>query len=333
MFGDFAGIVNRPLDALNSSDKGNMRGIGFAPEAIEENSLFYEAIAEQVWRTEAIEPQKWIAKYIKRRYGQNNSAAQRAWDILMETVYRAPAMECVVCARPMLDIIHVCNSNVEPKSDVRKVMQAWRELLECERVFGKNAAYRYDVLNVGRECLSLLARPLQCAVTEAYRGGDISALTHAGDLFCELIKDMDELMSSDTRFMAGKWVSDARKWGNTEDERALYEFNAKMQITRWWPDVNFLDYAHKQWGGLLKLYYLPRWENFLSVLRGALTGAAEFDESAYAEECQKYETEWAAQGVCLPEAPQGDTYEISARLLDKYTALSEHEPLLGGTEQ
>ena len=333
MFGYFAGIVNRPQDALHSPDRGQLRGIGFAPEAIEENSLFYEAIAEQVWRTEPVEPEEWITQYIERRYGQRHPAAQRAWNILMDTVYRAPAMECVVCARPMLDIAHVCNANVEPQTEVRRVMQAWRELLACGAAFGQNPAYRYDVVNVGRECLSLLARPLQCAVTAAYRAGDAAALTHAGELFCTLIKDMDELMSSDLRFMAGKWVSDARRWGTSPDEKALYEFNAKMQITRWWPDVNFLDYAHKQWGGLLGLYYLPRWERFLSVLQGALTGAVEFDETVYARECQTYETEWAAQGVCLPEIPKGDTCELAAVLSDKYTALLEREPLLGGTEE
>lgn len=333
MFGDFEGIVNRPSEALRSSDKGALRGIGFAPEAIEENSLFYDAIAEQVWRTEPIEPKKWIEQYIECRYGQRHPAAQRAWDILMETTYRASAMECVVCARPMLDIGHVCNAEVEPQTDVRKVMQAWRELLSCREVFAENTAYRYDVVNVGRECLSLLARPLQCAITAAYRNGDIAALMHTGDLFCALIEDMDELTSSDIRFMAGKWVSDARKWGKTPNERALYEFNAKMQITRWWPDVNFLDYAHKQWGGLLKQYYLPRWKNFISILRDVLTGVKNFDESAYAVDCQAYETEWAAQGVRLPEEPKGDTYKIASELLGKYTVILEQEPLLGGRER
>ena len=32
------------------------------------------------------------------------------------------------------------------------------------------------------------------------------------------------------------------------------------------------DYAHKEWGGLLKDYYLPRWTNYIAYLKGMLKG-------------------------------------------------------------
>ena len=63
----------------------------------------------------------------------------------------------------------------------------------------------------------------------------------------------------------------------TDAESRLYEFNARNQITLWGPDGGFifldivsfcnysllgqiLDYAGKQWSGMVSDYYIPRCE-------------------------------------------------------------------------
>ena len=47
----------------------------------------------------------------------------------------------------------------------------------------------------------------------------------------------------------------------------LFEFNARNQITLWGPGGNVLDYAAKQWSGLISAYYLPRWKIFFELLK------------------------------------------------------------------
>ena len=47
--------------------------------------------------------------------------------------------------------------------------------------------------------------------------------------------------------------------------RLLCQFNSK-QITLWGYDGNILDYAAKQWSGLIRAYYLPRWSLFFRLL-------------------------------------------------------------------
>ena len=63
----------------------------------------------------------------------------------------------------------------------------------------------------------------------------------------------------------------------TDAESRLYEFNARNQITLWGPDGGFifldiiyfckanllgqiLDYAGKQWSGMVSDYYIPRFQ-------------------------------------------------------------------------
>ena len=48
-----------------------------------------------------------------------------------------------------------------------------------------------------------------------------------------LIADMDTLVGTDSAFLLGPWVQNARGWGHDAQETALYAFNARYQITGW----------------------------------------------------------------------------------------------------
>lgn len=49
----------------------------------------------------------------------------------------------------------------------------------------------------------------------------------------ELLNDMEELFASDDHFLLANWLKDAKLKGNNLEERKLYEFNARSQITLW----------------------------------------------------------------------------------------------------
>ena len=44
---------------------------------------------------------------------------------------------------------------------------------------------------------------------------------------------MDELLGSDWRFLLGNWLEDAKNKASNNQERELYEKNARIQITLW----------------------------------------------------------------------------------------------------
>jgi alpha-N-acetylglucosaminidase len=87
----------------------------------------------------------------------------------------------------------------------------------------------------------------------------------------------DELLSARSEFRVGRWIEMAKARGNTQEEKNLYEWNARVQITTWGnrycADTGKLrDYAHKEWNGLLKDYYYPRWVKYWSVLQDEIDG-------------------------------------------------------------
>ena len=60
-------------------------------------------------------------------------------------------------------------------------------------------------------------------------------------------------------FLLGNWLEDAKRWGDTDAQRANLEWNARNQITLWGARDSYLrDYASKEWSGLLSGLYARR---------------------------------------------------------------------------
>lgn len=57
----------------------------------------------------------------------------------------------------------------------------------------------------------------------------------AGTNITNLLADLDHLLSSNDRFLVGRWIADAKSWGTDFVETALLEYNARNQITLWGP--------------------------------------------------------------------------------------------------
>ena len=52
------------------------------------------------------------------------------------------------------------------------------------------------------------------------------------------MKLMDILLGTDDHFLLGDWLESAKALGTNEDEKNLYEYNARNQITLWGPTGN-----------------------------------------------------------------------------------------------
>lgn len=60
-----------------------------------------------------------------------------------------------------------------------------------------------------------------------------------------------------------------------------YEWNARNQITLWGPRGEILDYATKQWAGVVADYFKPRWEVFIREIELALEEGRPFNRDYY----------------------------------------------------
>jgi alpha-N-acetylglucosaminidase len=99
--------------------------------------------------------------------------------------------------------------------------------------------------------------------------------------------------------------------GTSQDEKDLYEWNARVQITTWGnrtcaDDGGLRDYAHKEWNGLLGDFYRPRWEAFFAQLRKQLDGVPSQPLDYYA-----MEEPWTLAHNPYTAAPEGDCVDVA----------------------
>ena len=108
--------------------------------------------------------------------------------------------------------------------------------------------------------------------TKAFQAKDLALLQENSKEVLEILIDLDELLGSHEYFLLGKWLKEAKSIpALNEDEQKLFEYNARNQITLWGPNGEVLDYATKQWNGLVRDYYYPRWKLFFDSLILTLT--------------------------------------------------------------
>lgn len=156
----------------------------------------------------------------------------------------------------------------------------------------------------------------------AYAAKDKIKFNQDANIFRNLLKEEDELLGTRREFMLGNWLAQARAMSHTEEEAALYEKNARMQITYWGPDdpgTEARDYAGKEWSGLLDDFYLKRWEMFVGELNARLDGKPEGEVNYFA-----FEKSWTEQRKAFPETPKGDALSMATHV---FSDVNEAKPM------
>ena len=326
--GRLAWVAEGPVKAMNDPGRGRMSGIGALMEGSGTNPDIWKLFFENAWRTNAPDLQNWLDDYTYRRYGAKIPAAEQAWKILASTVYNVPAkggqypINSAVCGRPSLDPNQSARgwAGTQPSYDSAQLVAAWKLLLDAAPQAKSSDGYRFDLCAVGRQVLANLGTQYHRQIIAAYKSGDAKTLRILSDKMLDLIRDMDELTGTRKELLFGKWVADARSWGDTPAEKNLYERDARELLTIWTANSDDItDYANREWNGLLGDFYYHRWQMWLDALNNSLAKGVPIDEAAVRSQIRDWEISWTRQtdGPFATE-PHGDVIAISRKLYKKY---------------
>lgn len=330
-FGRFNGIIDGYFEARNSA---SVKGIGAAPEAIEQTPVMYDLLFELPWMSVKPDATEWMAAYARRRYSAESSEAAEAWELL-----RTSALDCrtglqgpheaVMCARPDLTVDRVSTwGGSAIFYDQNKTASAAYKMLAAG-LSGNN--YSYDLTDLVRQAVTDYSKSLLGAVRQAHSDGDAEAFARRRDAFLQLMLDVDELLNTHPDFMLGHWTERARHMADEVagtddgDRNWLERDNARTIITTWGPqhpaNVGGLrDYSYRQWGGMVKDYYYARWKQWFDNGMAAPAGG-----------WFQWEWNWAhSNEKRYPVEPAGSTSEVARKLLKKY--LSEFVSSEDGAE-
>lgn len=324
LYGKLDEMVERINKSQNISASSSLIGIGATPEGIENNPVVYELLFELPWHKEKLNVENWLEQYVESRYGETNKKIEDAWTILHHTVYSCPrwqqgTTESLLCARPVLEIRHVSGRGstvlyYDP-IELRKALQIMFTQIDS---LGSKETFQYDLVDITRQVLADIANGLYREVIVAYKENDLELFREKSKAFLELILDQDQLLNTQSEFLLGRWIETAKSHGDTPEEKALYEWNARVQITTWGPRTaantgQLHEYAHKEWAGLLKDFYHPRWKMYFDNLENELEGETSIEIDFY-----EWEEKWTKRQNLFSTKPIGNSLDEVKRILEKY---------------
>jgi len=322
LFGRMDGVAEGPALALHDTASGHMAGIGLTMEGIEQNPVIYELMMDHAWRDQPIDINQWLKKYVLDRYGSDDENLVSAWQMLRQTVYNGKIIrdgaESIITGRPTFDSATVW-TRTKLNYAAHDLLPAWDLFINASSKGINSDGFAFDLVDITRQVLANYASPLQKKWVNAFMSKDTAAFAKYSNEFLELISDMDVLLATRKDFLFGPWISTARSWGITDEEKALYEKNARDLITLWGDENSPLhEYANRQWSGLLNDFYKQRWMQFFSMLSNSLRSDTKPDLDGFEKSIRSWEWNWVNQQKTFPLQPTGNSLAESQRLYMKY---------------
>ncbi len=348
-FGGRSGLMGRLTNLTDNyfsykAKYSTIKGIGAAPEAIEQTPVTYDLIFQLPWMN-GVKPDvaEWVNNYSIARYGVENEEIQEAWSLLRKGVLNYGAdgiqgpVEDVWAARPNLTANNasywgatisknwngtLVAGNTYTMERRQMLIDATYKLLSQENAISGDiylSNYNYDLVELGGGVLADYAHDLLLGINAAKTAAGANFATDATyiarrDAFLALIEDVDEFKGTNLNFRLGKWTQEARAaaeeavdLGATTANADWYEYNnARTLITTWaTPNNTLRDYSYRSWQGLMKDFYLPRWKDYFE--NGCTTAEYGYFEWNWAHGKEHYVGQTAVSDVALTEGQAGHT--------------------------
>ena len=324
LHGKMKHVIDEFYKAKTSSFGKTMKGVGMTMEGSENNPVMFELLCELPWRPARFDKDEWLKNYTVARYGKADKAVQDAWLLLSNTIYNCPAKntqqgthESVFCGRPDYDVYQVSSwSEMEPYYKPEDIIRAAGIMLSAADRFKGNNNFEYDLIDIVRQAVAEKGRLVYPIMIDAYKAGEKELFAASSQRFLDLILLQDKLLAARPEFKVGTWIEKARNLGTTPEEKDLYEWNARVQVTTWGNRVaadegGLRDYAHKEWNGLLRDFYYNRWKVWIDRQKAQLNGAPVKAIDFYAIE-EPWTKPYSSQA-------EGDVIEVAKEVYAKIT--------------
>ena len=327
LHGKMKHVIDEFYKAKTSSFGKTMKGVGMTMEGSENNPVMFELLCELPWRPARFDKDEWLKNYTVARYGKADKAVQDAWLLLSNTIYNCPAKntqqgthESVFCGRPDYDVYQVSSwSEMEPYYKPEDIIRAAGIMLSAADRFKGTNNFEYDLIDIVRQAVAEKGRLVYPIMIDAYKAGEKELFAASSQRFLDLILLQDKLLAARPEFKVGTWIEKARNLGTTPEEKDLYEWNARVQVTTWGNRVaadegGLRDYAHKEWNGLLRDFYYNRWKVWIDRQKAQLNGAPVKAIDFYA-----IEEPWTKQTNPYSSQAEGDVIEVAKEVYAKIT--------------
>lgn len=299
--------ANGHLEALASPNRGRLVAHGMAPEGIENNEVIYELVTDAGWSSEKIDLRSWLKSYSRSRYGTYNQGIDDFWNGMLQSVYGSFTDHPRYNWQFRPGIMRRGTINASPA-----FYKGIEDLTKTAAQMKGNRLFEYDFREWAVAYAGGKAEWLTQQIEDAYLMEQTERAAQLEQQFVALMEGMDRVLYRHPVSDLQRWIDMARKHSPENKQLAdYYEKNARRIVTIWGPPVN--DYSARIWSGLIRDYYLPRFQFYFESKRSGKP----FD-------FRKWEGNWVenTKGLSQPKTG-GDPFDEAIALVRKAAALEQ----------
>lgn len=263
-------------------------GTALFTEGLDTNPLAFDLYTEMAWHSDVVDLRSWTEAYVTRRYGGEDPHAQRAWQILLKTAYgyradgdmshgeRDAAQDSLFDAQPSLSATHAATWSPDVlRYDPAELGPALTELLRIAPHLRTTDTYQYDLVDVARQVMANESRAMLPEIRRAYEAKNETAFTQLTAQWLRRMQLQDDLLETNESFLLGRWLSYVPAWASSPDELERLNYDARSILTTWGDreasEYGLHEYANRDWAGLTRDYYMPRWKMYFDSLSVSLS--------------------------------------------------------------
>jgi alpha-N-acetylglucosaminidase len=274
LHGDLKGLVSRVQEVARDPKALRCEGISLQPEALRHNHIWFDLLSRVAWNPEEVRLDTFLADYAARRYG--TEAAPSMVRVLQELVASVYGVDDVTPPFYQVRITPGAienrrkggaqSLNLEQRSRFIPHLRNALSLALSERGrLGADTLYQHDLIDIARQ---LQANRFDVEVSqlfEAFSGGNLAAFEQHADTMTGILSDQEALLSSSNFFCLQPILDKAMKLPGVpaDFDRAIRDI-----LTVWRGRI--VDYARRDYFELVRFYYRPRVDAFISCLRAQM---------------------------------------------------------------
>jgi alpha-N-acetylglucosaminidase len=331
LHGDVADLIARVKKVVADPKAKNCVGLDIVPESTHHNFLYFDLAADLAWDPRKVELDDYLRRYSVRRYGEESADAMAAaWKLVAQSAYanNIEANPTALYQNPLPKNPgggdRLAKDEIDKRISFIPDLKIALELALAERdKLADNPFYQRDIVDIANALFGFVFDRHAFQMRAAFEQNNEEKFNQQASAGLEVLDDIVDLIATRPEFFLQEEIERGVAM-NGEKERDSISREVRQRHTALAGVENYptlVDYAATDRVELLRYYYRPRIEAWISHMRDNLGGeidTAFLLHGPYKEACQSFVEGDFEACVKFPSGQKAS--DVAAALLVKLNA-------------
>lgn len=289
LYGNLDVLSTKPIVALRDANatETHMVGMGLQDEGIEQNSVCFELMTDNMWRKSSVNLPQWINSWAQQRYGTTDAVATQIWSKMYSLFYKN-ANDPIAAYQITPNVGKITKTS--PNQNVRDLLEL---MINAPEQIQNNLSFQRDLVDVTKRFVGDNIQTSIWKVVTALQTKNLNSNMYRAE-FDSLMLGLDALLGTQQPHRLDNWIYMARNTVSSIADKNLLEQNARVQLTTW-VAPSWQGYARKEWSGVVGDYYRKKWNLFFDQI-----ASGNFNQGTYDTNINAWANTWCNATILTP---------------------------------